>query len=115
MAYTRKELKKIKKALNEVTKYGEDLQKQIQVMQDNIKVHQDRLQKNLDELEEYQKKWTAEKDAKYMELCGMTFKEYGLAHKEEINEYMLSHPEDFPNDDPTPFLIGEETTPYFYE
>lgn len=98
MAYTEEELKQVKEALADFNKFGEEAQERVRVLRDSLKSALNDVEKKTKAADEYLRK----QDEKYMAEYGMTAEEFRKAHKDELNEYILSHPEQFGDD---PYLI----------
>lgn len=98
MAYTEEELKQIRAALDDFNKFAEESKERVRILQETLKSALDDVDKKTKAADEYLRK----RDEKYMAEYGMTAEEFRKAHKDEINEYILSHPEQFGDD---PYLI----------
>lgn len=98
MAYTEEELKQVQTAIAEFNKFGEEAQERVRILKESLQTALDDVEKKTKAAEDYLKK----QDEKYMAKYGMTAEEFRKAHKDELNEYILSHPEEFGED---PYLI----------
>lgn len=100
MPYTKEELESVQKQLQEIADMKAEMEEKLNSFRELSEKLIEPINKSVAEAREKLK----EMDEKCLKENGVTQAEYNRIHKDEINEYILSHPEEFGED---PILIHD--------